>query len=379
MVAGMKSVFGRPATLLALGLFLGLEAAIAAATGGAVASAILALIGLAIGATLLSAEFGFAAAFRRAAEFRDFATFRSHFLMFMLGLALMVPAIAAGSVLGLPVTGFATPISPGFVLGALLFGVGMQVAGGCASGTLYLLGGGNAKFAGTLAGFIVGSVLGAAHMGFWWSLPALPPLTLFTVGPWPVGLAVELAILAALIRFVPGGPLPRRLWLGAVGLALLNAATLLAASHPWSETWGFTLWGSKLSWSLGLHPETWVYWSDGRSLYADVFADTTSIMDFSIVLGALLAAGVSGRFACRWGGHPRAWVAAAAGGVMMGYGARLSGGCNIGAYFSAIVSGDLSGWVWAGVALPASVLGLNLRRRIERLPTSPTRSATATP
>ena len=359
-----------PLVLLTLGLFAVLQLGISGATGGDVAHALTATIGLGIGVTLLSAEFGFAVAFRRAAEARDFSIFRAHFLMFALALPLMVPAVAAGAVLGMPVSGFATPVGPAFMLGALLFGIGMQLAGGCASGTLYLLGGGNAKFIGTLAGFIFGSVLGAAHMGFWWSLPALPPITLFSLGPWPLTLALELAGLFGLSRLIRRAtphsqPLPRRLVAGAIALALLNGATLLAAGHPWSETWGFALWGSKLAADLGFHPETWAFWSDGRSLYASIFADTTSIMDMSIILGALLAGGLTRRFAWRLGGSLRAWLAAALGGVMMGYGARLSGGCNIGAYFSSIVSGDLSGWVWCALALPGSALGLRLRRVIE--------------
>lgn len=361
-----RKPIARTIVLVALGLFLALQVAIAEATDGLIAQAVVATIGLGIGVTLLSAEFGFAFAFRQAAEFRDFSIFRAHFLIFGLALPLMVPVIAAGSLFGIPVTGFATPVGPAFVLGALLFGIGMQLAGGCASGTLYLLGGGNAKFAGTLAGFILGSVLGAAHMGFWWSLPTLPPITLFSLGPWPVTLGLEVAVLVVVGWSIPHiAPLPRRLVLGAIALALLNAATLLAAGHPWSETWGFTLWGSKLAAMLGAHPEAWAYWSDGRSLYVGIFADTTSIMDLSIILGALLAAGLTGRFVWRAGGSPRVWIAAVLGGAIMGYGARLSGGCNIGAYFSSIVSGDLSGWVWCAVALPGSLLGLRLRRAIE--------------
>jgi len=40
-------------------------------------------------------------------------------------------------------------------------------------------------------------------------------------------------------------------------------------------------------------------------------------------------------------------IAAVLGGFMMGYGARLAAGCNIGALFSGIASLSLSGWVFA--------------------------------
>ena len=50
----------------------------------------------------------------------------------------------------------------------------------------------------------------------------------------------------------------------------------------------------------------------------------------------------------------------------MGYGARLAEGCNIGAYFSAIASGSLSGYVWAIVAILGSYLGARLRTVLEQ-------------
>ena len=44
-------------------------------------------------------------------------------------------------------------------------------------------------------------------------------------------------------------------------------------------------------------------------------------------------------------------------------GARLAFGCNIGAYFSGIVSGSLHGWLWAVAAFLGSVVGTRLRPR----------------
>ena len=49
----------------------------------------------------------------------------------------------------------------------------------------------------------------------------------------------------------------------------------------------------------------------------------------------------------------------------MGYGARLSGGCNIGFYFSALASGSLSGWVWIMAAFVGSAIGLKLRTKLD--------------
>jgi uncharacterized membrane protein YedE/YeeE len=49
------------------------------------------------------------------------------------------------------------------------------------------------------------------------------------------------------------------------------------------------------------------------------------------------------------------------GGLLLGYGARLAYGCNIGAYFSGIVSGSLHGWLWLVAAFIGNVLGTRLR------------------
>ena len=46
----------------------------------------------------------------------------------------------------------------------------------------------------------------------------------------------------------------------------------------------------------------------------------------------------------------------------MGYGARLSFGCNVGALFSGIASGSLHGWVWFSFAFIGSMIGVRFRR-----------------
>jgi hypothetical protein len=49
------------------------------------------------------------------------------------------------------------------------------------------------------------------------------------------------------------------------------------------------------------------------------------------------------------------------GGLLMGYGARLGFGCNIGAMFSGIASASLHGWIWFACAFVGSLVGIRLR------------------
>jgi uncharacterized membrane protein YedE/YeeE len=87
-----------------------------------------------------------------------------------------------------------------------------------------------------------------------------------------------------------------------------------------------------------------------QALEQSVFADITSVMDFGIMLGALLAAGLAGKFSPSPRLPLRSLVAAIFGCLLLGYGARLAYGCNIGAYFSGISSASLHGWLWLAAA-----------------------------
>ena len=70
---------------------------------------------------------------------------------------------------GLPIPGmsYVVPVSFATIAGAFMFGVGMVIAGGCASGTLMRVGEGFLMQILSLVSFIVGSLIGAAHFGWW--------------------------------------------------------------------------------------------------------------------------------------------------------------------------------------------------------------------
>ena len=153
---------------------------------------------------------------------------------------------------------------------------------------------------------------------------------------------------------------------GALALAVLGALTLLLAGRPWGVTWGFTLWAAKLAQQLGWDPCGSVLWQQERfasALQAGLFEDTTSLMNLGIVLGAAAAAAAAGRLVFRRPPSAAAVAASLLGGLLMGYGAWLSFGCNVGAYLAGIASTSLHGWLWIVFALLGTALGVRLRPR----------------
>lgn len=70
---------------------------------------------------------------------------------------------------GLPIPGmsYVAPISLATVIGAFMFGVGMVIAGGCASGTLMRVGEGFQMQILSLIFFVIGSLWGAHDFGWW--------------------------------------------------------------------------------------------------------------------------------------------------------------------------------------------------------------------
>lgn len=341
------------------------------------------LVGIALGVTLYHAAFGFTGAYRDLFLGRDSVGVQAQLALVALTTLLFAPLFAFGDRLGLELYGAWAPVGWQVAIGAFLFGIGMQLGGGCGSGTLFGAGGGDARTAVTLLFFCVGAFWASLHMGFWQSLPGSDAVILGHQFGWAVAALLQAALLVGLLwalrRRSSGTPVvadpaeggwrrwlagPWSPWAGALLLALLAVATLLLAGHPWTITWAFALWGAKAASVLGWDPSTSAFWSapfQSAALAASLFEDTTSVMDLGIVLGALCAAALAGRFApsLRIGARPLA--AAVLGGLLLGYGARIAFGCNIGAFISGVASTSLHGWLWILCALPGNWLGVKLR------------------
>lgn len=344
------------------------------------------LLGGFLGVTLYHALFGFTSAWRVFISDRRGTGLRAQMIMLAIAVVLFFPALSHGTLFGQPVHGEYGAVGIGMITGAFMFGVGMQLGGGCASGTLYTAGGGNTRMFVTLAAFIAGSTLGAKHLPWWTSQPNIGAVPLIEKLGMVPALALSLFVMAAIYgltivlerrrhgTLVAGAPTKRKGWRrflqgpwplvwGAIGLAIGNFATLYLAGRPWGITSAFALWGSKIAQLAGVDVASWTYWQGARaaSLQQNVFYDITSVMDFGIMAGALLAAAMAGKFKPEWHVSLRSLIAALVGGLLLGYGARLAYGCNIGAYFSGIASGSLHGWVWLVAAFIGNILGTRLR------------------
>src|SRR5689334_4647679 len=155
------------------------------------------LVGAAAGVVLYHAAFGFTSSWRVFIADRRGAGLRAQMLMLAITCAVFFPVLAAGSIFGQTVRGSVSPIGVGVAVGAFMFGVGMQLGGGCASGTLFTVGGGSSRMLITLFFFIIGSVIGTAHMGWWTAQPAFAATSIVTtMGPW-LALAASLAVFGA--------------------------------------------------------------------------------------------------------------------------------------------------------------------------------------
>jgi uncharacterized membrane protein YedE/YeeE len=345
------------------------------------------LIGLALGLVLFNSRFGFTSAWRQLVAVRQGKALRAHMLMLAAACILFAPILAHQvSFRDVPVAPSLAPIGWGLFVGAFLFGVGMQLGGSCASGTLFAIGSGQSAILLTLVGFIGGATLGAYNLPWWNKLPAHDPVSLTQWGGYPGALAISLLVMAAIVvlTYVLGRgagvppleepPVARGasrvvrgswpLWVGALLLAGLNALTLFISGGAWGVTFAFALWGSKILDLVGVDVLSWGFWQDPANLSkydAGIFVEKTSVMDFGIIVGALVASAVAGQWILHRNVPGRLALGAVIGGVLMGYGARLAFGCNIGAYFGGIASFSLHGWIWGVLAIIGTAAGLALR------------------
>ena len=325
-------------------------------------------LGIALGISFMGFQYGFASGWRRFLQTGDGSAVSLHFILAALCALVFIPVTASG----IGPSGSLAPVSVSLFVGAFMFGIGMQLANGCGSGVLFSFGGGSGRMIVALPFFVIGSVIGSVILPRFLELGSLDPIEIGENLPSSGKLGLNLFLLlgaAGLFAWLGrrrGFHLTKRMLAATILIAVLCWAVFMVSRHPWGVTFGFTLWGAKIASLIGLPIEQAAFWNwpgPKRALTHSVLSDTSSLMDFAMIVGAGLAASLSGAFGKASWPDAGQLFAAAIGGILMGIGARLGFGCNIGAFLAGTASGSVHGWIWFAMAMAGSALGIRFRAR----------------
>ncbi len=149
---------------------------------------------------------------------------------------------------------------------------------------------------------------------------------------------------------------------GAVILSLLQIFTLAVTGSPWGITSAFINWAAWIFEALGGDVSGWHYFTVGKGAehYEAGLKDPYMLRNIGIIAGALLAALLASQFRIKRIKSFKQVIAASLGGLLMGYGAAIAFGCNVGAFFSGISSFSLSGWIFGIFLFIGAIIGSKL-------------------
>lgn len=146
---------------------------------------------------------------------------------------------------------------------------------------------------------------------------------------------------------------PWSAYTGAILLVIIMAV-LMGSGLFWGVFGGIKLWGDYLNNAIGLGSVLGI-----KEQLESPLMHRISLMDIALVLGAFSAALLSRQFYINRP-PPLEYIWAAFGGIFMGVGATLAGGCTTGGFFVPLTFSSAAGWaMWAGL-LVGAVIGLKL-------------------
>jgi len=150
---------------------------------------------------------------------------------------------------------------------------------------------------------------------------------------------------------------------GAVLLSVFQIVTFATTGSPWGVSAVFANWGAWLYELVGGAVDKWYYFANesaAATLERGLLQDPGTWRNAGIIFGAFFATLIASGFKFKKIKSWRQVLAAILGGLLMGYGARLGFGCNIGAFYSGIASLSLSGWVFGAFLFVGAMIGSKL-------------------
>jgi uncharacterized protein len=318
-------------------------------------------LGLAAGAVMHRSDYCLAGMFRDLFLFRRAEKLRTLLLLVVATMILFEAARLLGLLPTYPFPLYYAP-SGANVIGGLLFGVGMVLAGGCVVGTLYRMGAGSLISAVAFVGLIVGSAGYAEIFPFWSAF--IKQTTFFPgkitlpqmlgVGPTVPVLLVSAAAGVLLLRWQRQGLLSRpsviagdlQPWKAALLLAPISLLSAVAIGLPLGVTTSFAKIGG---WAEGLvapghlgqsaffqtvplhyrHAITGADLAGGPAPVLDALAAIQFPLVVGIVLGSAVSALLLGEWCLRRTVPGRQLASALTGGIIMGLASRMAPTCNV--------------------------------------------------
>ncbi len=378
--------------------------------------------GFALGYTLTRSRFGFAGGIKRV-YVRGEGSLSKAILVSLATVTLIYAAVQYTSYIGgaipsylaksgeavIPGTQNVFMTNIGTVVGGFVFGIGMIIAGGCASGTLADLGEGEGHaliafpmfILGTIPGHYLREVVDRNPIGKVGVRGYLPDYFGYLGAVVVTGLLL-IALYLLVKRYEKirrkehtsfddrsdyqdfEKPLVDRvetnsIWwalyhklfverwsfmTGAVILSFISGCLLIFYKKAWGVTSAFTkiaVWFLNL---FGIEFTDAAFKSINKGLEKGILADSGVILDIGIVFGSFVAFLLAGRFKFSYKFNSRNAMLFGLGGLMMGFGSRFAKGCNIGAMYSSIPNFSISGWVFLISISLGAVAGLKLFKKV---------------
>lgn len=145
--------------------------------------------------------------------------------------------------------------------------------------------------------------------------------------------------------FFSHGPWPY--WVGALILAFLNIIILYVRQKPWGVTLNIEEWAQWLASLAGIV-------SESDLTFGELISLDGTYLNLGLVLGSFWSTLMASEARFRPIRQKKFFISALLGGLLMGYGARIAYGCNIGGFLNGIASSSLTGWIF-GVSILVGV------------------------
>lgn len=264
-------------------------------------------------------------------------------------LTLLLATAAGGAALqeyrsagGLEPSEFWGPSPGGTVLGGLLFGLGMVLAGSCVSGAVWRLGEGQRSQLWVLGGVLVGT---RVYLLFPVLRTAVPQPKL----QW----WLPLVVLGGMLLLVYAWERRQRY----DGEEWSDAPSRWSWRQPWIPEAGGLVLAVALTAFAAATGTTWTV--------TRAFLPESGALLFSagLIGGGYVAARMGREFRVRPSGTWEHRLLRFLGGILMGFGARVGWGCTVGALMAGMVTITVHPWFWLGGTLVGGAIGAWILRR----------------